>query len=342
MFPLLNNNSTYIIAEIGVNHNGDLNIAKKLIDVAKRAGADAVKFQTFNSAKLASKTSKKAAYQQVNDPKNESQYKMLKRLELAETDLLNAADYTRARGLEFLSTPFDKESAVILDQLNVAAFKVSSGDLTALGFLAHLAKFNRPMIISTGMGTLLETAEAVKTIQDNGNPPLAILHCVSQYPALPKDVNLRAMDTMKAAFQVPIGWSDHTLGSTVSIAAVARGARILEKHFTLSKNMPGPDHKASLEPDELIAYIADIRNTEAALGDGIKRPCISEMDTIAAARRSLIIARDIEAGEVLTNENIIIQRPGTGLPPKTLRHVIGRTTGKFLRAGDVLCLEDLV
>lgn len=342
MFPLLNNSSTYIIAEIGVNHNGNLETAKKLIDVAKMAGADAVKFQTFNATKLASKTAKKAAYQQVNDPKNESQYKMLKRLELAETDLLTAADYTRARGLEFLSTPFDKESAVILDQLNVAAFKVSSGDLTALGFLAYLAKFNRPMIISTGMGTLIETAEAVKTIQDNGNPPLAILHCVSQYPALAKDANLRAMDTMKAAFQVPIGWSDHTLGSTVSIAAVARGARIVEKHFTLSKDMSGPDHKASLEPNELIAYIADIRNTEAALGDGIKRPCLSEMDTIAAARRSLIVAQDIEAGGVLTNANINIQRPGTGLPPKTLQHVIGRTTVKFLRAGKVLCLEDLV
>jgi len=342
MFPLLDGENTYVIAEIGVNHNGDLNIAKKLIDVAKQAGADAVKFQTFNAAKLTSKVAKKAAYQQTNDPKNESQYEMLKRLELAESDLLAAADYTRAQGLEFLSTPFDEDSAALLDRLNVSAFKVSSGDLTALDFLAYIARFNRPMIISTGMGTLIETAEAVQVIRDNGTPPLAILHCVSQYPAAASDANLRAMDTMATAFKVPIGWSDHTLGSAIAVAAVARGARIIEKHYTLDKNMPGPDHKASLEPDELASYIADIRKVDTALGDGIKRPCAAEMDTIAAARRSLVIARDVKSGTVLTGLDINVQRPGTGLAPKMLPQVIGRTTATALNAGQVISWDDLV
>lgn len=342
MFPLLNGDATYIIAEIGVNHNGDLDTAKKLIDVAKTAGADAVKFQTFNAAKLASKTAKKAAYQQANDPKAENQYEMLKRLELAEEDLLKVADYTRAQGLEFLSTPFDDDSAALLDRLDVSAFKVSSGDLTALDFLAYLARFNRPMIISTGMGTLIETAEAVEVIRANGNPPLAILHCVSQYPAAASDANLRAMDTMETAFQVPIGWSDHTLGSAIAIAAVARGARIIEKHYTLDKNMAGPDHKASLEPDELAAYIADIRKVDAALGDGIKRPCTAELDTIAAARRSLVMANDVAAGTVLTKADINVQRPGTGLAPKMLPHVTGRTTAKAMTTGQIIAWDDLV
>ncbi len=342
MFPLLKNNATYIIAEIGVNHNGNLDTAKRLVDVAKSAGADAVKFQTFNAAKLASVTAKKAAYQQTNDPKEETQYEMLKRLELAEESLLEAAEYTRRQGLEFLSTPFDEDSATLLDRLNVGAFKVSSGDLTALDFLAYLARFNRPMIISTGMGTLIETAEAVEVISANGNPPLAILHCVSQYPAAAKDANLRAMDTMAKAFNVPIGWSDHTLGAAVAIAAVARGARIIEKHYTLDKSMPGPDHKASLEPQELADYIADIRKVDEALGDGVKRPCRAEMDTIAAARRSLVMAHAVERGVVLTMADINVQRPGTGLAPKMLSQVLGRTTAKPLEAGQLITWADLV
>jgi len=341
-FPLLTPHKTYIIAEIGVNHNGDIATAKALVDVAKTAGADAVKFQTFNAGKLASKTAQKAAYQMENDPKQESQHDMLLRLELTENEFLEIAKYTRDQDLEFLSTPFDRGSAALLDRLDVSAFKVSSGDLTALGFLQYLAEFGRPIIISTGMATLAETAEAVDAIKAAGNPPLAILHCVSQYPANPQDANLRAMDTMASAFKVPVGWSDHTIGSQIAIAAVARGARIVEKHYTLNKTMSGPDHKASLEPDELAAYIKDIRMVDNALGDGIKRPCNAELDTIAAARRSLVCAEPVKAGEILTEANIITQRPGTGIAPKLREVMVGRKTRTDLAKGHVLSWDDIV
>lgn len=340
-FPLLTEGRTYVIAEIGVNHNGDLELARKLVDVALDAGADAVKFQTFNAAKLASKTAAKAAYQTANDGRDESQLDMLRRLELAEDDLLEIAAYTRGKGLEFLSTPFDEDSAHLLDRMQVNAFKISSGDLTALGFLRTVAAMGRPMILSTGMGTLVETAEAVDAIREAGNPPLAILHCVSNYPADPSEANLCAMDTLAAAFGVPIGWSDHTKGSDVAVAAVARGARIVEKHFTMDTNLPGPDHKASLTPEELTAYIASIRTVEAALGDGIKRPQPSEIDTIKAARRSLVLDRDLPAGHVIEAEDIAARRPGTGLAPKYSDLVIGRRLAHALDEGHVLAWSDL-
>jgi N-acetylneuraminate synthase len=341
-FPILIPNKTYIIAEIGVNHNGDLKTAKALVDVAKRAGADAVKFQTFNASKLVSKTARKAAYQLENDPVQESQYEMLKKLELSESDLLDIAKYTHEAGLEFLSTPFDRASAELLDRLDVSAFKVSSGDLTALSFLEFLAGFGRPMIISTGMATLAETADAVDAIKAAGDPPLAILHCVSQYPAAASDANLRAIDTMATAFNVPVGWSDHTIGLEIAVAAVARGARIVEKHYTLDKTMSGPDHKASLEPDELAAYINAIRMVDSALGDGIKRPCEAELDTIAAARRSLVCANPVKAGEKLSSDDIIIQRPGTGIVPKNKAIMVGRTAKHDMSEGHVISWNDVI
>lgn len=340
-FPLLEAGKTYVIAEIGVNHNGDPDLARQLVDVAVSAGADAVKFQTFNAAKLASKSAAKAAYQSANDGRDESQLDMLRRLELAEEDLLEIAAYTRGKGLEFLSTPFDEDSAHLLDRMKVNAFKISSGDLTALGFLQTVAAMGLPMILSTGMGTLVETAEAVEAIRGAGDPPLAILHCVSSYPADPSEANLRAMDTLASAFGVPIGWSDHTKGSDVAVAAVARGARIVEKHFTLDTNLPGPDHKASLTPEELKAYIASIRTVEAALGDGIKRPQPSEMDTIRAARRSLVTTRDFPAGHVIDQDDIAARRPGTGLAPKHADLVVGRRLNVAVANGHLLSWSDL-
>jgi N-acetylneuraminate synthase len=340
-FPLLSFGRTYVIAEIGVNHNGDPDMARQMIDVAKSAGADAVKFQTFNPAKLVTSRAEKAAYQTANDGRAESQREMLERLVLSKNDLLAIADYTRATGLEFLSTPFDADSAALLDSLDVAAFKISSGDLTALDYLRTLARYGRPMILSTGMGSLVETAEAVTAISEAGDPPLALLHCVSNYPAAPEAANLRAIDTLEQAFQVPVGWSDHTLGEAVAVAAVARGAVIVEKHFTLDKSLPGPDHKASLSPEELQSYIAAIRTVELALGDGIKRPHPSELPTIAAARRSLILNRDMAAGEVIGEADIVTLRPGHGLAPKHRVHVIGRTMQAARPQGHVLSWSDL-
>lgn len=339
-FPLFTKGKTYIIAEIGVNHNGDPELARQLVDVALNAGADAVKFQTFNAANLVSKKAAKAAYQSANDGRNEPQFDMLRRLELTEEELLKIAAYTRSIGLEFLSTPFDEDSALLLDRMHVNAFKISSGDLTALGFLRKVASFGRPIILSTGMGTLVETAEAVEAIREAGNPPLAILHCVSNYPADPSEANLRAIDTLAAAFGVPVGWSDHTIGSDVAVAAVARGARIVEKHFTLDVNMPGPDHRASLMPNELAAYISSIRTVEAALGDGIKRPQPSELETIRAARRSLVLTRDLPAGHLIEADDIAARRPGTGLAPKLMEIVIGHQLACALEEGHVLAWSD--
>lgn len=341
VFPLLKAGKTYVIAEIGVNHNGDPDLARKLVDVALAADADAVKFQTFNATKLASKTAAKAAYQSANDGRDESQLEMLKRLELSEADLLEIAAYTRAKGLEFLSTPFDEDSARLLDRMDVNAFKISSGDLTALPFLREIAAMGRPMILSTGMGTLLEVAEAVEAIREAGDPPLAILHCVSNYPADPSEANLRAMDTLAGAFSVPIGWSDHTKGSDVAIAAVARGACIVEKHFTLDTNLPGPDHKASLTPEELTSYIKSIRTVEVALGDGIKRPQPSEIDTIRAARRSIVSTRSLPEGHILTADDVAARRPGTGLAPKHHDRVIGRRLVASVEEGHVFEWADL-
>ena len=344
-FPLINPAEVFIIAEVGVNHNGDVSLAKKLVDIAKEAGANAVKFQTFSAKKLTNIHAPKARYQEENDTSalfgTQSQRAMLEKLELSETAFIDIAAYCKKKNITFLSTPFDEDSADFLVSLDVEAFKVSSGDLTALPFLAHMARHQKPMIISTGMADLEETALAVQTISENGNPPLAILHCVSQYPAAARDCNLRAIDTLHAKFGTIVGWSDHTLGQTMSVAAVARGAQILEKHFTLDKNMPGPDHKASLSPVELACYIRAIRDVECGLGNGVKRPCQAEMDTRAVARRSLVVARNLPAGHVLLDSDIIMQRPGTGVAPKHYHAVIGKTLCCEVWAQDLLKVTDL-
>ena len=330
-----------VIGEIGVNHNGSLDVAKQMIDVAVSAGADAVKFQTFSAEKLATSTAEKAAYQKANDGEAGNQIEMLRRLELSKSDLKACQQYCAKSGIIFLSTPFDEEAADLLEEIGIQGYKVSSGDLTNLPLLAHMAAKGKPMIISTGMANMSETEEAVTTIRENGNPPLAILHCVSNYPADPKEANLRAMDTLFAAFNVPIGWSDHTLGDAVALAAIARGARILEKHYTLDVTMPGPDHKASLEPAEFADLIRKLRDVEAALGDGIKRPQPSEFDTAKVARRSIVSACDIPAGTVISEDHLICKRPGTGLAPRMIPQIVGRKAKIDIVADHVIKMEYL-
>lgn len=331
----------YFIAEAGVNHNGNRERALALVDIAAEAGADAVKFQTFTAASLVSAAAPKAAYQLRNDGSATTQAQMLAALELDEASWLAIRERCNEKNIDFLSTPFDYASADFLESLGVGAFKVSSGDLTYLPFLGHLAKKNLPLIISTGMADLGETEAAVRIIEANGNPALAILHCVSDYPCNPADANLRVIPLLEKAFGRPVGWSDHTLGSATGLASVALGARLIEKHFTLDRTLPGPDHKASMEPQELKRFIADIRIVEQALGDGIKRPVRAELDTAAVARRSLVLLADIRAGERLTSKNCDARRPGTGMPPAMLDLVLGRTVLQDLAAGTILKPEHL-
>lgn len=331
----------FVIAEAGVNHNGSLDFARRLIDAAAEAGADAVKFQTFRTEQLVTEDAPKADYQQHATGADESQYAMLKRLELGEAAHRELIAHATARGLIFLSTPFDEASADLLEALDLPAFKIPSGEVTNLPFLAYLARKQRTMILSTGMSTLAEVEAAVAAITRGGNPPLALLHCVSCYPTAPADVNLRAMETMRSAFPVPVGFSDHTLGSEISLAAVGLGACIIEKHLTLDKTLPGPDHAASLEPAELIALIRGIRNVEAALGHGRKEPALAESNTAAVARKSLVAARDLAAGEVLDAGAIAIKRPGTGLAPAGRDELIGRKARTPIAAGTLFTLEML-
>ncbi|MDI6917988.1 MAG: N-acetylneuraminate synthase, partial [Thermoplasmatales archaeon] len=288
-------NPCFIIAEAGVNHNGEMNLAKKLIDTAKNAKADAVKFQTFKTGKILIKEAPKAEYQKETTGEG-TQYEMIKKLELSEKDFKELAGYAKQRGIMFLSTPFDEESADLLEKLNVPAFKIGSGDLTNLPLLEYIAKKDKTIIISTGMATLDEVRDAVNAIKNAGNNQIILLHCTSNYPAKIGDCNLRAMHTLEKEFNVPVGYSDHTLGITVSVAAVAMGASVIEKHFTLDKNLPGPDHRASLEPDELKEMVKKIRNVEKALGTGEKKPAESEMETQKVARKSIVAKVNIQKG----------------------------------------------
>lgn len=331
----------FLIAEAGVNHNGDIELARRLVDAAAEAGADAVKFQTFSADRLATAAAPQADYQKRNTGMEESQYSMLKRLELSEEAHRELLRHCRERGILFLSSPFDEESAEFLEALGVAAFKIPSGEITNTPFLAHVARKGKPLIVSTGMSTLDEVRAAVAAIRQAGYPPLALLHCVSSYPAAPEDVNLRAMAALRHAFDVPVGYSDHTDGIEIALAAVALGACIIEKHFTLDRSLPGPDHKASLEPAELASLAATIRRVEAALGDGVKRPAQREENTAMAARKSLVAARDLAAGSILQREDLAIRRPGTGLPPGRLESVVGRRLLRPAAAGTVLT-EDLL
>ncbi len=311
-----------IIAEAGVNHNGDINIAKELVREAKRCGADIVKFQTFIPEKLASRHAVMADYQKKNMGVDEPQDAMLGRLTLKRQEYVALADYCRETGIQFLSTPFEVESMQFLNDLQ-DVWKIPSGEITNYPFLVEIAKTGKDIILSTGMSTLQEAEDALAVLRGNGAGKITLLHCTTNYPTPMEDVNLNAMLTLKEQFGCAVGYSDHTRGIEVPIAAVALGAEVIEKHFTLDRHMEGPDHKASLEPDELEAMVKAIRNIEKALGDGIKAPSESEKANIAVARKSIIAADNIKAGDILTEENLTTKRPGTGISPMRWNEVLG-------------------
>jgi N,N'-diacetyllegionaminate synthase len=331
----------FIVAEAGVNHNGDPALARLLVDAAVESGADAVKFQTFRVDALLTRGAPKAGYQVETTGAGESQREMLARLELATAVLAELRDRAAKRGLTFFSAPFDAESADVLDKLGVTLFKVPSGEITNLPLLRHLASKGRPIILSTGMSSLDEVEQAVAAIRAAGNPPLAVLHCLSAYPAPAAEVNLRAMDTLAARCGCPVGFSDHTLGIEIAVAAAARGAVIIEKHLTLDKTLPGPDHRASLDPVEFAAMVRAIRAVESALGDGTKRPMPSELDTRRVARKSLVAARALRAGARLGAGDVLIKRPGTGISPADLDKAIGRPLARDIAADEVIGWEAL-
>lgn len=330
----------FVIAEAGVNHNGSLKLAKKMVDKAKAAGADAIKFQTFKTELLVTKTAPKAKYQNKT-VKAKSHYEMLKDLELSADDFRQLAHYCQAKGIIFLSSPFDEESVELLYQLNVPAFKIGSGEITNLPLLTKAACYGRPIILSTGMANLCEVAEAVKTIYAAGNRKLILLHCTSNYPTKNKDVNLRAMATLQEKFNLPVGYSDHTQGMLASIAAVALGAIIIEKHVTLDKEAVGPDHQASLDFTELKNMIEEIRKAEMIMGTGEKVPRNSEFAVLKVARKSVVAVDNIPVGTKLAAGMLAIKRPGTGISPKYLPQLLDNMTAKPIFKDQVLTWKDV-
>jgi len=317
---------TLIIAEAGVNHNGDIRLAKKLIDVAAMAGVDIVKFQTFNASRQVTSNAQKADYQIQTEDDKESQHEMLRRLELTDDMHRELIAHCATHNIGFFSTGFDIESIDLLLSLGQRHFKIPSGEITNLPYLRHIGKIGKPVFLSTGMSTLGDIESAIDALEQAGTArdQITVMHCTTEYPAPINEVNLRAMQSIHAAFGVPVGYSDHTAGIDVAIAAVAMGATVIEKHFTIDRNLPGPDHKASLEPTELIAMTAAIRNIEIAVGDGIKRLTSSEIRNQSVSRKSLVAAREIKIGEVFTFENMTAKRPGTGVSPMRWDEFIGK------------------
>ncbi|MFY9141798.1 N-acetylneuraminate synthase [Sulfuricurvum sp.] len=317
--------SIFIIAEAGVNHNGSLELAKALIDVAADAGADAVKFQTFKADKLVSKTAQKAQYQKQTTDAAETQYEMIKKLELNAEAHHELMAHCKTKNILFLSTPFDHESIELLHELKMEIFKIPSGEITNLPYLRHIGSLRKEVILSSGMADLGEIEDALDVLIASGTPKeqITVLHATTEYPCPIEDVNLRAMQTIAGAFGIQTGYSDHTNGIEVPIAAAAMGASVIEKHFTLDKTMDGPDHKASLEPEELYAMVSAIRNIEKALGNGVKKPSPSEAKNMSVARKSIVAAQPIQKGEILTEINLTIKRPGNGISPMRFDEVVG-------------------
>ena len=330
---------TLIIAEAGVNHNGDIAKAKALIDKGAEAGVDYVKFQTFKAEKLVTKQAQRASYQDKNTQNNDSQYEMLKKLELSQALHQELMDYCNQKGVKFLSTGFDSESLVFLAQLGITIAKVPSGEITNLPYLRQVASLFPEVILSTGMATIDEIKDAVKVLIDNGvsKDKITILHCNTEYPTPMEDVNLKAMLHIQRELGLPIGYSDHTLGIEVPIAAVALGATVIEKHFTLDKTLPGPDHKASLEPNELKAMVSAIRNIEKAIGgSGLKEVSKSEEKNKPIARKSIVAATDIKKGNIFTPENLTVKRPGTGISPMQWDEVIGKEAKRDFQEDELI------
>lgn len=329
----------FIVAEAGVNHNGDIRLAKQLIDAAKKAGADAVKFQSFKASKIVTVSAPKAKYQLRHTPRGQSQFEMLRKLELSVDDHIALVRYCKQKKIIFLSSPFDEESADLLDELGLPAFKIGSGEITNCYLLEHIAKKKKPIILSTGMSSLKDVSEAVKVILNAGCLNFSLLQCVSNYPADPKDVNLRAMETLRRKFQVPIGFSDHTPGIAVALAAVALGASVIEKHLTLNRRLAGPDHAASLEPKEFSELVNGVRCVEAAFGDGKKIPTKSEVPIAAMARRSLVAAGNIRKGQAMTRDLIEVKRPGTGLKPMMLNKILGKKAKRYIAVESLFTMD---
>lgn len=330
-------NPCFIIAEAGVNHNGDINQAKRLIDIAKEAGVDAVKFQTFKAEELVSRRSPKAKHIEGE----ESVFEMTKSLELGKEDFKQIAEYATRKDIIFLSTPSGEWSTNLLYDLGVPAYKIASGDITNIPLLKYIAKKGLPIIMSTGMANLGEIEDALDAIYSTGNEQVILLHCVASYPTPLEEVNLRVIDTLKQAFQLPVGFSDHTTSTIVPVAAAALGASVIEKHFTLDKNLPGPDHKASANPDELKRILEGIRELEVLLGSPIKRCTKSEEETKVAFRRSIVAKTDISKGTRITRDMLAIKRPGTGIPPKFLDIVVSRNAKKDIKSEEVIEWEDI-
>lgn len=331
----------FVIAEVGVNHNGDPELARKLILAAARAGADAVKFQAFQTGKLLTKNAPKAEYQKRTTGTGETQQEMIRSLELPLDLYPQLQVEASEKGLIFLSTAFDIDSLDYLANLGLPAFKVPSGELTHPALLERIASKGRPILVSTGMSTLEEVAAAVRLLEAEGARHLCLLQCTSSYPAAPGDANLRAMATMEKAFGLPVGFSDHTEGIEVALGAVALGAVVIEKHLTLDRKMEGPDHQASIEPNEFHSLVRAIRKVESALGTGEKKPVPAEENVASVARRSLVAARDIESGAILTEKDIVCKRPGTGIAPTQISQVLGRHVGRTIAAGELIVWEDL-
>ena len=331
-------NPTLVIAEAGVNHNGDLKLAMQLIDAAFESGADVIKFQTFSACQVATAYADQAAYQQRNLDTTQNQLSMLQRLELQADDHYKLIDYCHNRNIDFLSTAFDFSSIELLSRLNLKYWKVPSGEITNLPYLRLIGSQGKPVILSTGMSNLGEIESALSVLESAGTPRsnITVLHCTTEYPAPLNDVNLRAMQTIAQSFGVQVGYSDHTDGIFIPISAVAMGATVIEKHLTLDRNLPGPDHKASLEPDQFRSMVQGIRNIELALGDGIKRPSRSELSNRLVVRKSIVSSRPIRAGDLLTEDNITVKRPGTGISPMFWDEWIGRVASRDFSVDELI------
>ena len=330
--------SVFIIAEAGVNHNGSIELAYKLIDVASMSGANAIKFQTFKAENLVSKNAQKAEYQKQTTDPSESQFNMLKKLELDTNAHKRLIDYCKKKDIIFISTPFDHESIDLLNKLKLQIFKIPSGEITNLTYLRHIGSLNKKVILSTGMSDLKEIGDAIKILTNAGTlkENITVLHANTMYPTPMEDVNLRAMQTIQNKFDVAVGYSDHTLGIEVDIAAAAMGATIIEKHFTLDKTMDGPDHKSSIGPEELNSMVSSIRNIEKALGSSIKKPSKSEKPNIIMARKSIVASKSIKKGELFTVNNLTTKRPGTGLSPMEWDSIIGKVAKRDYQIDDLL------
>lgn len=326
----------FIIAEAGDNHNGNLANALKLVDQAAKAGADCVKFQTFVTEEVISRYAEMAEYQKQNTGKTESQFDMVKKLELSFDEFRKIRAHCQKRGILFLSTPFDLPSIAFLNEMDMPFFKIPSGEITNYPYLKAIAETHKDVVLSTGMCTMEEIREAIALLEGNGAGRITLLHCNTEYPTPFEDVNLKAMETMRAAFNKEVGYSDHTLGIEVPIAAAAMGAVVIEKHFTLDRNMEGPDHKASLEPQELAAMVKAVRNIETALGTGEKKPSPSEQKNLAVARKSIVARRNIRQGELLTEENLAVKRPGTGISPMRYSEILGTQAVKDFKEDQLI------